>query len=137
MAEDRRVEDTTGYRVEEVSIETGMGRVPTATITMTAPGGERKTERTEGNGPVDAVCKAVVAVIGVRPRLEDYTVRAITGGLDAVGDVTVRLRHEERIYSGRAADTDILVASAKAYTNAMNRLLALDGTEAPSTMRGV
>ena len=137
MAEDRRVEDESGYRVEEVSIETGMGRVPTATITMTTPTGESRTETTEGNGPVDAVCKAVVAVIGVRPRLEDYTVRAITGGLDAVGDVTVRLRHEERIYSGRAADTDILVASAKAYTNAMNRLLALDGMEAPTTMRGV
>ena len=58
-------------------------------------------------------------------------------GLDAVGDVTVRLRYENRIYSGRAADTDILVASAKAYTNAMNRLLALDGTEAVGTMEGV
>ncbi|MDE2900943.1 MAG: 2-isopropylmalate synthase, partial [Chloroflexota bacterium] len=137
MAEDRRVEDETGYRVEEVAIETGSGRIPTATITMTTPDGTQRTETTEGNGPVDAVCKAVVAVIGVRPRLEDYTVRAITGGLDAVGDVTVRLRHENRIYSGRAADTDILVASAKAYTNAMNRLLALDGTEPMDKMPGV
>ena len=69
--------------------------------------------------------------------LDEYSVRAITGGLDAVGDVTVRLRYENRIYSGRAADTDILVASAKAYTNAMNRMLALDGTEAVGTMEGV
>ena len=137
MAERRRVEEVTGYRIEAVNIETGTGRIPTATITMTTPEGETKTERTEGNGPVDAVCKAVVGVIGVTPKLEQYSVRAITGGLDAVGDVTVRLRYENRIYSGRAADTDILVASAKAYTNAMNRLLALDGTEAVGTMEGV
>ena len=137
MAERRRVEETTGYRVEAVAIETGTGLIPTATITMTTPTGETQTERSEGNGPVDAVCKAVVAVIGVRPVLDEYSVRAITGGLDAVGDVTVRLRYENRIYSGRAADTDILVASAKAYTNAMNRMLALDGTEAVGTMEGV
>ena len=57
--------------------------------------------------------------------------------LAAVGDVTVRLRHEDHIYTGRAADTDILVASAKAYTNAMNRLLALDGAEIQGEMQGV
>jgi len=54
-----------------------------------------------------------------------------------VGDVTVRLRYENHIYTGRAAHTDILVASAKAYTNAVNRLLTLDGTEIQGEMQGV
>jgi 2-isopropylmalate synthase len=65
--------------------------------------------------------------VGVYPKLDEYNVRAITGGLDAVGEVTVRLEHDGHLYSGRGSDTDILAASAKAYTNALNRLLALEG----------
>ena len=120
-----------------MSILTGTGLVPTATVVMATPDGEKRTEKMEGNGPVDAVCNAVIRIIGVQPKLEEYSVRSITKGLDAVGDVTVRLRHEDHIYTGRAADTDILVASAKAYTNAMNRLLALDGAGVPGEMQGV
>jgi 2-isopropylmalate synthase len=137
MAEDRRVEEVTGYHVESVAILTGTGLVPTATVVMITPDGEKRTEQMEGNGPVDAVCNAVVHIVGVQPKLDEYSVRSITEGLDAVGDVTVRLRYGNRIYTGRAADTDILVASAKAYTNAMNRLLALDGTEIQGEMQGV
>jgi 2-isopropylmalate synthase len=137
MAEDRRVEEVKGFHVESVAILTGTGLVPTATVVMTTPDGGKRTEKMEGNGPVDAVCNAVVCIIGVQPKLDEYSVRSITQGLDAVGDVTVRLRHEDHIYTGRAADTDILVASAKAYTNAMNRLLALDGTEVQGEMQGV
>ncbi len=137
MAEDRRVEEVTGYHVESVAILTGTGLVPTATVVMITPDGEKRTEQMEGNGPVDAVCNAVVRIVGVQPKLDEYSVRSITEGLDAVGDVTVRLRYENRIYTGRAADTDILVASAKAYTNAVNRLLALDGTEIQGEMQGV
>jgi 2-isopropylmalate synthase len=137
MAEDRRIEEVQGFHVESVAIVTGTGLVPTATVVMTTPDGEKRTEKMEGNGPVDAVCNAVACIIGVQPKLDEYSVRSITQGLDAVGDVTVRLRHEDHIYTGRAADTDILVASAKAYTNAMNRLLALDGNEVQGEMQGV
>jgi 2-isopropylmalate synthase len=137
MAEDRRVEEVTGYHVESVAILTGTGLVPTATLVMITPDGEKRTEQMEGNGPVDAVCNAVVRIVGVQPKLDEYSVRSITEGLDAVGDVTVRLRYENHIYTGRAAHTDILVASAKAYTNAVNRLLTLDGTEIQGEMQGV
>jgi 2-isopropylmalate synthase len=137
MAEDRRVEEVTGYHVESVAILTGTGLVPTATVVMITPDGEKRTEQMEGNGPVDAVCNAVVRIVGVQPKLDEYSVRSITEGLDAVGDVTVRLRYENHIYTGRAAHTDILVASAKAYTNAVNRLLTLDGTEIQGEMQGV
>ena len=85
-----------------------------------------------GNGPVDAVCNAVAEIMGVHPRLDDYSVNSISGGLDAVGEVTIRVDHDGRLYTGRGADTDILVASAKAYTNALNRLLAMEGAGRPT-----
>ena len=62
--------------------------------------------------------------------------RSITGGLDAVGDVTIRLDYEGRLYTGRGADTDILFASAKAYTNALNRLLQMERV-GPPTVQGM
>jgi len=127
MAERRRSADAGVYRLLDTSIHTGPGQTPSATVRMTGPDGAPLTSTAEGNGPVDAVCKAVADAVGVYPKLDEYNVRAITGGLDAVGEVTVRLEHDGRLYSGRGSDTDILAASAKAYTNALNRLLALEG----------
>ena len=137
MAERRRVEEVTGYRVEAVSIETGTGRIPNGHDHDDNSHGRDEDRADRGQRPRGRRVQGrrgrhwsdTQAGRVQRPR---HHRRA-----DAVGDVTVRLRYENRIYSGRAADTDILVASAKAYTNAMNRLLALDGTEAVGTMEGV
>ena len=127
MAEQRRQADVAAFRLVDASIRTGSGQTPSATVRMTSPGGDVLTATAEGNGPVDAVCNAVADVVGIHPKLDEYSVRSITGGLDAVGDVTVRLEHEGHLYSGRGSDTDILVASARAYTNALNRLLSMGG----------
>jgi 2-isopropylmalate synthase len=71
---------------------------------------------------VDACYKVISSIVGEQPKLERYSVNAITGGTDAQGEVTVRLEQAGRIVNGLGADTDIIVASAKAYINALNRL---------------
>ena len=106
------------FQIVDVEIHTGSGKKPSATVTLTNTEGKEFTETCDGNGPVDAVCRAIANVAGIHPTLEEYSVRSITGELDAVGDVTVRLNHNDQLYSGRGADTDIILASAKAYTNA-------------------
>jgi 2-isopropylmalate synthase len=71
---------------------------------------------------VDAVYKAINRVVNVPNQLIEFSVQSVTAGIDAIGEVTIRLRHKERVYSGHAANTDIIVASAQAYVNALNRL---------------
>jgi 2-isopropylmalate synthase len=61
-------------------------------------------------------------VVNVPNELIEFSVQSVTAGIDAIGEVTIRLRHEDRLYSGHAANTDIVVASAQAYINALNRL---------------
>jgi 2-isopropylmalate synthase len=75
-----------------------------------------------GTGPVDAVYKAINRVVNVPNELIEFSVQSVTKGIDAMGEVTIRLRQNERVYSGHAANTDIIVASAQAYVNALNRL---------------
>jgi 2-isopropylmalate synthase len=72
---------------------------------------------------VDAVYKAIDQLTKVKASLVDYSIQAITGGTDALGEVTVRIKGKNRIYVGHGADTDILIASAKAYLAAINRLI--------------
>ena len=127
MAEQRRVIDVGGYKLDLVQVHTGTSEIPTATIRLIKPDGKPVSGAATGNGPVDAVCKGIAQLIGIEPRLDEYIVHSVTGGLDAVGQVTIRLNHEGRLYIGRGADTDVLVASAKAYVNALNRLLAAEG----------
>jgi 2-isopropylmalate synthase len=78
-----------------------------------------------GDGPVDAVCRAIARLVDVSNELVDFSVRAVTGGIDAMGEASVRVRSSDgRIFSGHGADTDIIVASAKAYCNALNKVAA-------------
>lgn len=76
----------------------------------------------QGGGPVDAALKAIESVVHSGSELLLYSVNAITTGTDAQGEVTVRLANGGRVVNGQGADTDIVVASAKAYLNALNRL---------------
>jgi len=77
-----------------------------------------------GTGPVDAVYKAINRLVGVPNNLTEFSVKSVTAGIDAMGEVTIRIESGGRTYAGRGADTDIIVASAKAYMNALNRLLS-------------
>ncbi|BAM08147.1 2-isopropylmalate synthase [Leptospirillum ferrooxidans] len=94
---------------------------PTATIVLDVDGQEHRMAGL-GDGPVDAIYRTLAKMTKTTPRLVSYVVKAITGGTDAQGEVTVRLEEEGVLAVGRGSDTDILVASAKAYLSALNRL---------------
>jgi 2-isopropylmalate synthase len=112
------------FKVELVQVSCGSNTQPTATVTLRTPDGEELTDAAIGTGPVDAVYKAINRVVNVPNELIEFSVQSVTGGIDALGEVTIRLRHESRVFSGHAANTDIIVASAQAYVNALNRLYA-------------
>ena len=97
------------------------GETPQAAVTLTLGGVEHKAGAF-GGGPVDATFKAIETVAKSGSELLLYSVNAITTGTDAQGEVTVRLSHGGRIVNGNGADTDIVIASAKAYLNALNKL---------------
>ncbi|MGE4298970.1 MAG: 2-isopropylmalate synthase [Desulfovibrionaceae bacterium] len=115
------------FALKNMSVQCGdMGVPPTAAVVMTvnAPGKEPQVVKHAcfGNGPIDAVYNAINTVVGRTPTLKRFSVNAITGGTDALGEVTVRVEEEGRSAVGRGAHPDIIFASALAYLSAMNRL---------------
>jgi len=98
------------------------GETPVATVVVMIDG-EEVSDTAEGGGPVDAAFKAIKKLTEIDAALQLYSVNNITTGTDSQGEVTVRLKQDERIINGQGADTDIVIASAKAYVNAINRLL--------------
>jgi 2-isopropylmalate synthase len=113
---------TQGFQLEHVQVICGDCACPTATVTIVNPNGEIRTDAAVGTGPVDAVYQAINRLVQIPNQLIEFSVQSVTEGIDALGTVTIRLRHQERIFSGQASDTDIVVASAYAYVNALNRL---------------
>ncbi|WP_204154274.1 2-isopropylmalate synthase [Leptolyngbya sp. CCY15150] len=110
------------YQLEHLQVSCGDHSKPTATVTLLTPDGQELTDAAIGTGPVDAVYRAINRVIDLPNELIEFSVQSVTAGIDAIGEVTVRVRHEDRIFSGHSANTDIVVASAHAYVNALNRL---------------
>ncbi len=109
------------YVLKHLSVESGTDRTPTAAVELEVNGRQAKQTGT-GDGPVDAVYRTIAAITGTRSRLDAYLVKGITGGTDALGEVTVKVEEEGKKVAGHGADTDIIVASAKAYINALNKL---------------
>jgi len=109
------------YKLIALKVVSETGEVPHAKITMGA-GEAELTAQTRGDGPIDATFKSIEQLTHSGAKMLLYSVNAITTGTDAQGDVTVRLERDGRIVNGLGADTDILVASAKAYINALNKL---------------
>lgn len=129
MSSQRRTVDVpTIYKLEHVQVSCGNRDIPTATITIVDPEGRSLTDAATGTGPVDAVYKAINRMINVPNTLTEYRVDAVTEGIDALGDVTIRIEKDNKAYVGRGSDMDIIVASAMAYMNALNRLLATEST---------
>ena len=125
------------FHLELVQVSCGDRSRPTATVTLRTPAGEELTDAAIGTGPVDAIYKAINRVTNVPNQLIEYSVQSVTAGIDAIGEVTIRLRHEDRVFSGRAANTDIIVASAQAYVNALNHLyIAMQGQSQHAQMVG-
>ena len=111
------------YSLVDLHIVSGFRQQPTAAVKLKV--GETILDRIEyGDGPVDATYKAIVSLTGTKSRLLKFEVKGITGGTDALGEVTVSLEEDDRTARGHGADTDIIVAAAKAYINALNKLEA-------------
>jgi 2-isopropylmalate synthase len=112
------------YHLDRLQVTCGDRGIPTASVILVAPDGKVKSDAAIGTGPVDAVCKAIDKIVAVPCKLTEFTVKSVTEGIDAIGEVLIRVESEGLTYTGRGADTDIIVASAKAYINALNRLLS-------------
>ena len=123
IAEEMRTFSET-YHLEHVQVSCGDHLVPTASVKLIGPGGQPLADAALGTGPVDAIYKAINRLVGVPNNLIEFSVKSVTAGIDAMGEVTIRIESGGKTYTGRGAATDIIVASTKAYMNALNRLLA-------------
>jgi 2-isopropylmalate synthase len=111
------------FSLVDLSITSGLTQKPTAMVKLKV--GEEIFDRMEhGDGPVDATYRAIVAISNTKSTLRSFDVKSITGGTDALGEVSVSLEEEGRVVRGNGADTDIIVAAAKAYIDALNKLAA-------------
>jgi 2-isopropylmalate synthase len=113
------------FHLDFVQVTSGDHSTPTATVRLISPDGSVLADAALGTGPVDAIYKAINRIIQVPNQLTEFSVKSVTEGIDAQGEVTIRIESDGRSYVGRGADTDIMVASAKAYMNALNRLLSV------------
>ena len=109
------------YELKYININSGTFVKPSATIQMIVDGSV-KLDAEFGDGPVDAAFKTIKKITGIECKLVTYSVKAITGGTDALGEVTVRIEYKGKQVTGQGADTDIIVASAKGFVNALNKL---------------
>lgn len=124
MVQERQRDVTAIYALDALQVSCGDPLVPTATATITDENGGKHVVCSTGTGPVDAAYKAIDQVVSVHGDLQEFAVKAVTRGIDAIGEVTVRIQSDDgRIYTGRGADNDIIVSSAKAYVNAINRMI--------------
>lgn len=117
----RVVEHTFEMVYLRVLMETGIN--PTATVRIRSKG-QLKEAQSEGDGPVDAAYEAIREATGFSPMLENYSIRAVTGGKEALGEATVKIKTDNHTFVGRGVSTDIIEASAKAYIDAINRMVA-------------
>src|SRR5471032_1496856 len=119
--------------VKNLRVETGTNILPGCELTLKTEGEERRVT-TEGDGPVDAIFKAIQALYPHTATLQMFQINAVTEGTDAQATVSVRLEENGRAVTGRGADTDTLVAAAYAYVNALNKLLVKREKQAPEAL---
>jgi 2-isopropylmalate synthase len=118
-------EEPATWNLEYLHIYSGTSAIPTATVRLRSQGTTREAAAI-GDGPVDAVCKAIAQVTGSVARLERYEIRAVTSGTEALGEVTAQLEEGGVRVVGRGASTDVIEASAKAYVDGLNRLVSMN-----------
>jgi len=116
------------YELEYLHVASGTGTLPTASVKIRIKD-ETKQAAACGDGPVDAAYEAIREATGISPKLESYSIRAVTGGKEALGEATVRISQNGRTFIGRGISTDIIEASAKAYVDAINRMVATTGEQ--------
>jgi 2-isopropylmalate synthase len=121
IAQDAVVRSDERFEVQEVTVLSGTFAKPTATVALAVDGESRKATAL-GIGPVDAIFKAIAELTDTKSELERFQVNAITTGMDALGEVSVTVSEDGRRVIGNGAHPDIIVASAKAYVHALNKL---------------
>ena len=136
---DERPAERDAFSLEGLQVGCGTMGMPTATVRLRCPDGTVSVQASVGTGPVDAVFKAIDAIVTLPVQLLEFAVHSVTEGIDALGHVNVRVREvatrgsvvnaqndapQPRVFHGAGADTDIIVASARAYLRALNRMLA-------------
>jgi len=130
MAETNWSAENEHFKLVSLKVCSETGETPNASMVLEI-GGNEVSASSDGSGPVDAAFRAIETVVNSDTELQLYSVNAITSGTDAQGEVTVRLEKAGRIVSGQGADTDIVIASANAYINALNKLVGADEREHP------
>ncbi len=118
------------FQLRLVQVSCGNTIRPTATVTLENFDGHEETISAVGTGPVDAVCRALDSLASEPNELVEFSVKSVTEGIDAMGEVTIRLRRNGQLFSGHSADTDVVVAAAQAYINALNRLVSMTSNKA-------
>ncbi len=118
------------FHLDYLQVASGTSTIPTATVRLKARD-EIKQGAAIGDGPVDAVCRAICQAAEVSARLASYEIRAVTSGTEAMGEVTVHVEEGDRKVMGRGASTDVIEASAKAFIDGLNKLAAM--REPPAT----
>ncbi len=119
------------FQLEYLNVVSGTGAVPTATVKLKIYGREAQSAGF-GVGPIDATFNTIANMIGTRSTLVRFAVNSVSGGMDAQGEVTVRLKENGMVALGKGADPDIITASAKAYINGLNRLEHMKANQAPA-----
>ncbi len=122
------------YQLEYLHVACGTGTLPTASVKIKIKD-EVKQAAACGDGPVDAAYEAIREAIGLAPKLESYSIRAVTGGKEALGEATVTISEDGRSHIGRGISTDIIEASAKAYVDAINRMVAVQSKGGQAEVR--
>jgi 2-isopropylmalate synthase len=114
---------TVSYELLQVQVACGDNNIPSATVQLKDLDGKIVIDSAHGTGPVDAIYKAINRIVQADNNLIEFSIQAVTEGIDALAEVTIRIQQGNDIYTGRAAHSDICVASARAYMHALNRLL--------------
>ncbi len=120
------------YELEYLHVACGTGTLPTASVRICTKEGKTQAAAC-GDGPIDAAYEAIREATGKSPKLENYSIRAVTSGKEALGEATVRISSEDKMFIGRGVSTDIIEASAKAYVDAINRMVSAEGKDEEET----
>ena len=118
------------YELQHLHVVIDTDTVPKASVKMTSADKTIDAHAT-GDGPVDAAYEAIRKATGLSPKLESYSIRAVTKGKEALGEATVKITDNGRMYIGRGVSTDIIEASAKAYVDAINRMVSMKDKSPP------
>jgi len=140
IVEDRESAADDFYHLENIQVLSGTNLRPTATVELRLRD-ERFVDSATGDGPVDAAYKAIERITGVIGKLTEYSIKSVTFGHDAIGEVFVRVDFDGVLFNGRAVSTDVITGSAKAYLEALNRANSArkrrEAQQAPSKQESV